>query len=58
MQKVDKIVKKIQSNQNLKSIHQVFELYPELGELYYKEQQGLEVDLNEEKFKKKKLLLD
>jgi len=36
----------------------VFELYPELGELYYKEQQGLEVDLNEEKFKKKKLLLD
>ncbi len=45
--KVENLVKEIQLNENLNSMRQVFELYPFLGELYYKELQGEDVDLSE-----------
>ena len=45
--KVENLAKQIQLNENLNSMRQVFELYPYLGELYYKELQGENVDLTE-----------
>ena len=58
--KVEKLVNKIIKNENLKSIAEVFELYPLLGELYYKELRGEEVntsEFNEVVENNKKLLL-
>ena len=58
--KIESLVKEIQNRENLSSLRQVFELYPYLGELYYKEQQGEVVDpseFREENFKDKKRLL-
>ena len=57
--KVENLVKEIQSNENLNSMRQVFERYPYLGELYYKELQGENVDLTEfnNQLKEKKNLL-
>ena len=37
MGKIASLVKEIQIKENLKSPRQVFERYPHLGELYYKE---------------------
>jgi len=59
--KVKNLVREIQINEKLKSMRQVFERYPYLGELYYKELQGQDIDLKEigEAIKGgKKLLLD
>ena len=57
--KVENLVNQIQLNENLNSMRQVFERYPYLGELYYKELQGEEVDLTEfnRQLKEKKNLL-
>ena len=58
--KIENLVKEIQINEKLKSMRQVFERYPFIGELYYKELQGEEVDmagLNEKLKESKKLLL-
>ena len=57
--KVENLVREIQINENLNSMRQVFERYPYLGELYYKELQGENVDLTEFKkeLKEKKNLL-
>ena len=57
--KVENLVKQIQLNESLNSMRQVFELYPYLGELYYKELQGESVDLTEfnKQLKEKKNLL-
>lgn len=59
--KIENLVREIQINEKLASPRQVFERYPLLGEMYYKEQQGEEVDISEfkEEIKRgKKLLLD
>ena len=58
--KIENLIKEIQINEKLKSMRQVFERYPFIGELYYKELQGEEVDmtgLNEKLKENKKLLL-
>ena len=58
---IENLVKEIQINEKLTSMRQVFERYPSLGEMYYKEQQGEEVDVSQFKediTKSKKLLLD
>ena len=59
VKKVENLVREIQINENLNSMRQVFELYPYLGELYYKELQGENVDLTEfnKQIKEKKNLL-
>jgi len=59
-EKVATLVREIQIREKFKSVRQVFEIYPYLGELYYKELQGADVDLAEFKedlLKKKKDLL-
>jgi len=57
--KVENLVNQIQLNESLNSMRQVFERYPYLGELYYKELQGEDVDLTEfnRQLKEKKNLL-
>ena len=58
--RVENLVKEIQKRENLKSMKQVFEVYPYLGELYYRELQGEKIDpteFTEEIYKKKKNLL-
>ena len=57
--KIENLVKEIQINENLKSMRQVFERYPFLGELYYKELQGENVDMKgiSERLKESKKLL-
>ena len=57
--KVENLAREIQINENLNSMRQVFELYPYLGELYYKELQGENVDLTEfnKQIKEKRNLL-
>ena len=57
--KVENLARQIQLNENLNSMRQVFERYPYLGELYYKELQGEDVDLTQfkEQIKEKKNLL-
>ena len=58
--KIENLVREIQITENLKSMRQVFERYPFLGELYYKELQGKDIDikgLNEKLKESKKLLL-
>lgn len=59
--KIETLVREIQINEKLMSMRQVFERYPLLGEMYYKELQGEDVDVSEfkEEIKRdKKLLLD
>jgi len=61
MKKIQLLVSEIQRNEKLKSIRQVFERYPYLGELYYKELQGDKVtpaEVKEALKDTKKLLLD
>ena len=61
MKKIQILVSEIQRNEKLKSVRQVFERYPYLGELYYKELQGNEVtpaEVKEALKDTKKLLLD
>ena len=45
--KVETLVEQIQVNEKLKSPRQVFELYPFLGELYYREKQGEDISESE-----------
>tara|TARA_R100000664_G_C2754810_1_gene142465 strand:+ start:2172 stop:2393 length:222 start_codon:yes stop_codon:yes gene_type:complete len=45
--KVETLVEEIQVNQKLQSPRQVFELYPYIGELYYREKQGEEISESE-----------
>ena len=58
--KIETLVKEIQVREKFKSIRQVFELYPYLGELYYKELQGEHIDpaeFKEDLHRKKKNIL-
>ncbi len=57
--KIKNLVKEIQINENLRSMRQVFERYPFLGELYYKELQGEDIDIKglDEKLKESKKLI-
>ena len=57
--KIETLVSEIQTRENLKSFRQVFEIYPYLGELFYREQQGEDVDVSEfkEDIEKKKNLI-
>ena len=63
MGKIANLVREIQIKEKLKSPRQVFERYPHLGELYYKEfreeKEASDLPQQEESVKKdKELLLD